>query len=266
MVTNCAVSFSMLGRYSSCSVREKTRCRPRGRSSDCPGLSLFPRRKAFWVATCTCAKHKPRWGRDWAAGRLLSRQPALRHLPHESSASKRALPSPVVLPGFQRPTNRTGSAYLGCCAQETQNKPGVVSLLQVGQRNFSGYLGTSCTGGRGLEYLHDHTVVSAPAACAFRVKWTRESACCSLQPRLSPFELRRAKAFRLLPAPVPPTAVSPAPFLPALLTTTEVLTLPFLSLTNGTAQMLSRIRPHCIRTFRVYRRRHATNTLPSAQR
>lgn len=120
---------SMLKGWSSCSVRERTRCRPRGRSSDCPGLSLFPRRKAFWVATCTSAKHKPRWGRDWAAGRLLSRQPALRHTPRESPASKRALPSPVVLPIFQSPTDRPGSAYFGCCAQGTRTIINLVLCL-----------------------------------------------------------------------------------------------------------------------------------------
>lgn len=37
--------------------RESTRCRPGGWSSGCPGLSLFPRRKALWVASYTCAKH-----------------------------------------------------------------------------------------------------------------------------------------------------------------------------------------------------------------
>lgn len=39
------------------SLREITRRRQRGRSSDCPSLSLFARSKAFWVASCTRAKH-----------------------------------------------------------------------------------------------------------------------------------------------------------------------------------------------------------------
>jgi hypothetical protein len=70
------------------SVREITRCRRRGRSSDCPSLSLFARSKAFWLQAAPPCKTQPHWRRDWVAGRLLSRQPALRHPPCESSASK----------------------------------------------------------------------------------------------------------------------------------------------------------------------------------
>lgn len=120
--------------------------------------------------------------------------------------------------------------------------------------------------GRGLEYLHDQNVVSAPQARIFRVKWTRESACCSLQPRLSPFDLRPAKAFRLCLLCALDREVARNPSCPPVLATTENLTLPSLAFAIGTAPMPSPIRPHCSRTVGVHRRRHATNTLPSAQR
>lgn len=179
------------------SIKEITRCRQRGQSSGCPGLYLFPHCKAFWVAARTCAKHKPRWGRDWAAGRLLSRQPAFRASHPRELGLKTG--SAIISPASDSSESYRLARLSLIWLQSSRGTPIEASccVSKDKGRTCLEYLDTSGGWSRGREYLHDQIVVSASEACAFRVKWTRESACCSLQPRLSPFDLWRAKAFCL---------------------------------------------------------------------
>lgn len=126
-------------------VRESTRCRPGGWSSDCPGPSLLPLRKAFWVATCTCAKHN-------LFGDVIGLLDGCCHgnpLSGISLVGARPRNEPchdqLCFPNFQVPTYRSGPACLGGAAAvlkgNLKKKLGVVSpWTKEGLARVPGYL------------------------------------------------------------------------------------------------------------------------------